>query len=104
MSERGKARQGRLWVRVLRGHRSVKDVTVPCARTAPLDALREAMRQADLSMPVWLPKHQADWEKFALARLKPEHFLESVDFDSVELSYIAPEGERKPAGQAAYEP
>lgn len=104
MSERGKAQKGRLWVRVLRGHRAVKDVMVPCARFAPLEALREAMREADLGMPVWLPKHQADWEKFGLTRLKPEHFLESVDFDSVELSYIAPESERKPRAQAGDEP
>lgn len=99
MSEREKAKQGRLWVRVMRDHRAVRDLMVPCFRSAPLNALREAMHQADLGMPVWLPKHQADWERFALTRLMPEHFLESVDFDSVELSYIAPESERKNRAQ-----
>ncbi|MCE5342164.1 MAG: hypothetical protein LLF96_01060 [Eubacteriales bacterium] len=87
---------GRLWVRLIRGHRAARDLIVPCSADNPLPALREAMHELDLSMPVWLPRHQADWEAFRLTRFTQEHFLDSVNFDRMEISYIAPEEERKP--------
>jgi hypothetical protein len=87
---------GRLWLRAIRGHRATRDLTVPCQRGEPQAALREAMRTLDLSMPLWLPRHQADWDAFSLTRFLPEHFMESVDFDRLEASYIAPDEQRKP--------
>ena len=87
---------GRMWLRAIKGHRTAFDLTLPCMREAPLQALAEAMHQLDLSMPVWLPRHQADWDRFSLARLLPEHFVDAVNFERIELSYIAPEDENKP--------
>ncbi|MDD3212929.1 MAG: hypothetical protein PHY64_04620 [Eubacteriales bacterium] len=86
---------GRLWVRLIRGHKAARDLTVPCSAADPLPALREAMHELDLGMPVWLPRHQADWKAFRLTHFSQEHFLEPVDFDRMEISYIAPESERK---------
>jgi hypothetical protein len=87
---------GRLWVRLLRGQRDTQDFILPCEAGNPIPALREAMRALDLSMPVWLPRHQADWKAFRLTRFTQEHFLDSVNFDRMEISYIAPEEQRKP--------
>jgi hypothetical protein len=87
---------GRLWVRQIRGHRAVKDLTLPCAAADPRPALREAAREMDLEMPVWLPRHEADWKQFMLTRFTQDHFMEHIDFDRLEISYIAPESERKP--------
>ena len=87
---------GRLWVRLIRGHRTVKDVTVPCDAKNPLAALREAAHLLDLSMPVWLPRHQADWVQFKLSHFTQDHFLEKIDFDRMEIEYLAPDEERKP--------
>jgi hypothetical protein len=86
---------GRLWVRLIRGHRAAKSITVPCEANDPLSALREAAHELDLEMPVWLPRHEADWKQFKLTRFTQEHFIESIDFDRMEISYIAPESERK---------
>ncbi len=90
------ASTGRMWVRIIKGHRTTRDLTIPCQRTAPLVALQNAMHTLDLSMPVWLLRHQQDWDRFALTRLLPEHFVDSVDFDRMDISYIAPEETRKP--------
>jgi hypothetical protein len=87
--------RGRLWVRLIRGHRAARDLTVPCLADDPLPALREAARALDLETPLWLPRHQADWTAFRLTRFTPEHFIQPVDFDRMEISYIAPEEERK---------
>ena len=61
------------------------------------EALRELLPRLDLSQPVWLPRHRADWEEYALTRFLPEHFMEAVPFDFMEISYIFPEDEKKAA-------
>ena len=96
MSAQRKEAMGRMWVRAVKGHRATRDLTVPCRRAEPQASLREALRTLDIGMPMWLSRHQADWDAFALTRFLPEHFLESVDFDRLEVSYIAPDEERKP--------
>lgn len=95
--------QGRLWARQMKGHKGVKDAVVPALRGDPLPALREAMREMDLSMPVWLPRHQKDWEQYALTRFLPEHFMESVAFDKLEVSFIFPEDYEKPKRVSEYD-
>lgn len=90
---------GRLWIRLMKKHRVWKSITVPCTRNEPEDALRRALPSLDLSQPMWLPRHEADWADYALTRFMPDHFLEHVPFDYMEISYIFPEDERKPARQ-----
>ena len=96
MNKKQPEQAGRMWVRAIKGHRALKDVIVPCRRHEPLPALREALRTVDLGMPIWMARHQADWVSFGLTRFLPEHFLEPVDFDRLEVSYIAPDEDKKP--------
>lgn len=86
---------GRLWVRLMRKHRVERDALIPCTRNDPEDALRELLPKLDLSQPMWLPRHRQDWEDYALTRFTPEHFVEPVSFDFMEVSYIFPENEKK---------
>ena len=86
---------GRIWVRLVKRHRVERDAVQPCEKEDVEDALRELLPRLDLSQPMWLPRHRADWEEYSLTRFKPEHFVESVDFDYMELSYIFPEDEKK---------
>jgi hypothetical protein len=72
-------------------------MTVAASRNDPEAALKEALPALDLSQPMWLPRHRADWEEYAFTRFLPEHFVESIPFDRMEISYIFPEGEEKPA-------
>lgn len=94
------AAPGRLWVRLMKRHRVERDATVPCTRDDPEAALRELLPKLDLSQPVWLPRHRADWDEYALTRFLPEHFMEAVPFDYMEISYIFPEDEKKAAVRA----
>ena len=86
---------GRMWLRLMKNNRAKGDLTVACDYNQPQLALREAMQQMDLSMPVWLPRHQKDWQEFSLARFTADHFLESVNFDRLEISFIAPDDQKK---------
>ncbi len=88
--------EGRLWIRLVKGQRCQKDAQAPCRREDPEAALREALPLLDVSQPLWLPRHRADWEEYAFTRFLPEHFVDSVAFDRMEISYIFPEGQKKP--------
>ncbi len=89
------ATQGKLWIRLIRKHKVTHSLMVPSNREDPQEALRQALPTLDLSQPMWLPRHQADWDEYALTRFKPEHFVDSVPFDSMEISYIYAEDEGK---------
>ena len=87
--------QGRMWLRLMKNNRAKGDLTVPCDFENPELALREAMHILDLSMPVWLPRHEKDWKEFSLTRFTADHFLEVIPFDRLEISFIAPENQKK---------
>ena len=57
------AAPGRLWVRLMKRHRVERDAIAPCTRDDPEAALRELLPRLDLSQPMWLPRHRADWEQ-----------------------------------------
>ena len=41
-----------------------------------------------------LPRHLRDYERFRQMRFLPEHFVESVSFDRMEVEYIDPEAKK----------
>lgn len=88
---------GRLWIRLIKKQRIAKDIMTPCTRENPEDALREALPKLDLGQPIWMSKHYTDWNDYALTRFKPEHFVDPVWFDSMEISYVYAENEKKSA-------
>ncbi|MDD3336732.1 MAG: hypothetical protein PHI98_14680 [Eubacteriales bacterium] len=83
----------------MKKHRMAKSIMTPCTRDDPQDALRRALPTLDLSQPMWLPRHQSDWDAYALTRFLPDHFLEPVPFEFMEISYIYPGDEHKPSRQ-----
>ena len=87
--------QGRLWIRLIRRHKGISSTMGPCTREDPQEALRQALPTLDLSQPMWLSRNEADWAEYAMTRFKPEHFVDAVPFDSMEISYIYGEDESK---------
>ena len=87
--------KGRLWVRLMKRHRVERDALIECEHDMAEEALRELLPSLDLSQPMWLPRHRQDWEEYSLTRFRPEHFVESVDFDYMEVSFIFPEDKKK---------
>ncbi len=84
-----------LWVRVIRHHRTARQVTLPCSRNDPEEALSEACRSLDLSRPLWLDKNQREWDEFGQTRFLPDAFMESVDFDRLEIEFIDPDAKKR---------
>ena len=88
---------GRLWVRLMKRHRIVKSVMAPCTRDNPQEALQQVLPGLDLGQTLWLNRHQADWDDYALTRFMPDHFVEAFPYDSMEISYVYPEDESRPS-------
>ena len=42
-----------------------------------------------------LPRHERDFAQFNQARFLPEHFVESVSFDRMEVEFIDPDKKKK---------
>lgn len=87
-----------LWVKTIENHRIHKQITVPCGRDDPREALLAACHELDLSEPVWLEKNQREWEEFGMTRFLPDAFFESVPFQRLEIEYIDPEKPKKKNG------
>jgi len=87
-----------LWVRIIKGHRTIKQATVPCTRDDPMEALQAALKDLDLSRPLWLQKNQREWEDFGQTRFSQEHFMEAINFDRLEIEYINPLDPKKKSG------
>ncbi len=84
-----------LWVKTIENHRIARQVSVPCGRGDPRDALLEACHALDLSEPVWLDKNSREWEEFGMTRFGPDAFFESVPFQRLEIEYIDPDAPKK---------
>ncbi len=84
-----------LWVRVIRHHRTARQATVPCERDDPEEALSRACHELDLSRPLWLEKNDREWREFAQTRFLPDAFVETVDFERLEIEFIDPDAKKK---------
>ncbi len=87
--------EGKLWVRLIRHNKIVRDITLPCSANDWEETLREACRQMDLSAPIPLPRHLRDWDRFKLMRFLPSDFMDAVSFDRMETEYFEEGAPRK---------
>ena len=80
-----------IWVRLMKRNHIMRDGVFPCALPQWQEALDTACHDMDVPRPMLLPHHERDWEEFSQARFLPEHFVESVDFDRMEVEFIDPD-------------
>lgn len=86
---------GQLWVRIVKKNKIIESRTAPCAYESWREALDEICHELDVSRPVIIPRHERDWDAFGLTTFLPEHFVESVSFDKMELQYIDPDRKKQ---------
>lgn len=84
-----------LWVRTIRQNRIDRQLTEPCLRDDPIEALSDACQKLDISRPLWLDKNQREWEEFGQTRFLPDAFVDSVDFQRLEIEFIDPDAKKK---------
>ena len=83
----------RLWGKVFKDNRLLKD-TVICdesddTRTHKIfHALGEICHEFDLSKPIWLDSTIAEFKKHDKARFYQDNFVDSIEFDYLEIHVI----------------
>ena len=85
----------RLWVRIIRKHRISSQDTEPCTMETAEYALTEVCKRMDLPNPMWLEKHEREFQEFRHTGFLPEHFIEEVSFDRMEIEYLDDSGKKR---------
>ncbi len=83
----------RLWAKEWKEGHLVKDAVIEDAsdetRTHKVfRGLEEACREFDLAKPIWLDKTVRDFQRHARCRFNQDAFMESIDFDYLEIQII----------------
>lgn len=99
------AEECKLWMRKMRGQRIVSSDTEPCDPENPHAALAELCRRMDVPRPMWLSKHQKEFDAFRRTAFTQDHFVEHIPFTRLELELILPDsparrGQRNPLTDA----
>ena len=85
----------RLWMRIIKNHRIAKQDTYPCTLTDITPALTELCREFDVPYPMWLNKHEHEFSEFRRTSFLPEHFMEDVDFQKIEIEFLDDEDRKR---------
>ena len=83
----------RLWARTFKDNRMLQDtcITDGSADTRThkvFRALDEVCYQFDLSRPIWLDTSISDFKRHGKVRFTQDNFVESIDFDYLEIHVI----------------
>lgn len=78
----------RLWARIIQQNRIQRQATWACRYEDVDDALTELCREFDIPRPMWLQKHRREYAEFRRTRFLPEHFIEDVSFQRLEIEYL----------------
>ena len=83
----------RLWGKIIKDNHLIKDMTVSNdtedTRTHKIFQALEAICYAwDLSRPIWLDSTIAEFKRHSKARFYQDNFIESIDFDYLEIQIL----------------
>ena len=78
----------RLWAKIIKKHRIERQATAQCDWEGVEDALTELCHEFDIPRPLWLDKHHREFEEFRRTQFLPEHFIEDVPFQRLEIEFL----------------
>ena len=83
----------RLWAKIIKDNHLLRD-TVICVGSADtrthkvFHAIEEVCYQFDLGKPIWLDSTITEFKRHDKARFTADNFIESIDFDYLEIQVI----------------
>ncbi len=83
----------RLWAKTFKDNKMLRDTVIKndskSNRTRKIfDALEAVCNEFDLSVPIWLDSNIADFKRVAKTRFTKDSFVDSIDFDYLEIQII----------------
>lgn len=83
-----------LWARGIKKHRIVRSETVELGNDV-MEALGELCKLLDISRPMFLGKHEREWEQFGMTSFTKDNFADTIPFDKLEIERIDPDAKKK---------
>lgn len=88
----------RIWGKIFEKNHLIKDTVVEddssLNRTRKVfRGLENVCRTFDLSVPIWLDKNVSEFQKVSKTRFTQDNFIETIDFDYLELHVIEEDDE-----------
>ncbi|MCI5954959.1 MAG: hypothetical protein MRZ49_10385 [Lachnospiraceae bacterium] len=83
----------RLWAKTFKDNHMLQDIVIEDGSTDTrthkvFRALDKVCLQFDLSKPIWLDKTVAEFKRHRKARFTQDNFIDSIDFDYLEIQII----------------
>ena len=85
----------RLWAKIIKKHRIETQATAPCAFEGVEDALTELCHEFDIPRPLCLNKHYREFKEFRRTQFLPEHFMEDVSFQRLDIEFLEDDGKTR---------
>ena len=85
----------RLWVKLIKHHKMARNETIECAWGEQEQALIDLCREMDVPAPMWLSKHEFEFEQFRHTAFTKDHFIEEVSFDKMEIEFLDDTGKKR---------
>ena len=84
----------RLWAKIIKNQRIVRQMTEPCTLNTVDEALETLCKGFDIPKPIWLNKHEHEFADFGRTSFTAEHFMEEIAFQKLEIEYLADDGKK----------
>lgn len=83
----------RLWIKIFKDNRLLRDTVIEDDRQDTrthkiFRGLEQACYQFDLGQPIWLDANIAEFKRHSKTRFRQDSFIESIDFDYMEMQVI----------------
>lgn len=83
----------KLWAKKIKSSKIINSVVVKNKEDISLEekrdkCLKEICKKLDLSVPVWLKKHDLEFYQFKYVIFYPQDFIDEIDFDKLEIELI----------------
>lgn len=84
----------RMWAKIFENNHMIEDMVIvnndtELTRTKKIfAALDEVCIKFDLGKPIWLEANISEFKKVAKTRFRADNFIESIDFDYLEIQVI----------------
>lgn len=83
----------KLWARKISRNKIINSITVKNKEDiSTIDkrdkCLKEICQKLDISVPIWLKKHEIEFSQFKYVTFYPQDFVDEVDFDKLEVELI----------------
>ncbi len=83
----------KLWAKKIKNNSITASLNIKNNEPISMDekrdkCIREICQKFDLSVPVWLKKHEDDFIQYKYVTFYPDDFVDEIDFDKLEIDLI----------------